>query len=158
MIFVIFLSIRLSPSHDLDRRFGWVAQVSFEVVFFILFCFVLQNSIFLKKIKLHPSSYFPSIRLFCSLILFKIKLHPLMISLASFESKYYNSIIFFVHWQSLFFSIFFLWCQVVDMFSFFKILWQRLNIIFLYYKKFSSACGEVLATFLVLTNLFHLIY
>jgi len=102
-IFFSFLLIMLFPSNDLDRRFGWVARVSFEVaIFFSLFGFVLQNSI-LFKIKLHPFSYFPSIRLFCSLILFKIKLHPLMISLASFELKYYNSIIIFLFTNNRYF-------------------------------------------------------
>jgi hypothetical protein len=102
-IFFSFLLIMLFPSNDLDRRFGWVARVSFEVaIFFSLFGFVFQNSI-LFKIKLHPFSYFPSIRLFCSLILFKIKLHPLMISLASFELKYYNSIIIFLFTDNRYF-------------------------------------------------------
>jgi hypothetical protein len=102
-IFFSFLLIMLFPSNDLDRRFGWVARVSFEVAFFFsLFGFVLQNSI-LFKIKLHPFSYFPSIRLFCSLILFKIKLHPLMISLASFELKYYNSFIIFLFTDNCYF-------------------------------------------------------
>jgi hypothetical protein len=142
-IFFSFLLIMLFPSNDLDRRFGWVARVSFEVAFFFsLFGFVLQNSI-LFKIKLHPFSYFPSIRLFCSLILFKIKLHPLMISLASFELKYYNSIISFLFTDNrYFFKICFPWCRFVDFFTFFKIHWQRLSIMFLDYKNFSLSRAE----------------
>jgi hypothetical protein len=57
VLFFGFLSIMLSPSHDLGRRYGWMTQIVFYVVFFFFknFFFLKLNFVFFPV--------FPSIKL-----------------------------------------------------------------------------------------------
>ena len=162
---LVFFSVRLSSSHNLGIKFIRVAHgffmshfisfffiLSFKIRFFLklnfvffLFCFILDYPVCMILL-----AYLTSSLGFATALFFKTFFSLIFFLILSFY--------IFIHgdWWSLFFLSSFFMMLSHGFFSFFKIQWQRLSIIFLRCQKISSSRNEARAIYL--SNFFLFIY
>jgi hypothetical protein len=161
---LVFFSVMLSSSHHLGIKFIRVAQgffmshflsfffLSFKIRFFLklnfvffLFCFILDYPVCMILLANLTSSVG-----FASALFFKTFFHW-------FFFRFYHFTFLFMEIDDHYFFLSSLFMMLSHgFFSFFKIQWQRLSIVFLWCQKISSSRNEARAIYL--SNFFLFIY